>query len=404
MILRLNCRPTLSSPRLFVCIASVGNMADSKRTRRDNGTLEPYMPTPIAIVSAGIKTGCYKSIFSEMFAGPEKMIPGWRFVDLRGQLIKDPIDGGIGHKEDGRWETTQRCVIGQKSFAKVIINQLKASTELIGVPHGILLLCNQGVHRTNTSGHCLEEAFNEPCWPNGQPVFNCKHFPSSVYYGIDGGLKMIKDARNWLYQPVVDNCSAGFIKPLHERFGFKACSRGTEISNLKTIQHFLEGAFLDNIGAVAEKIWKGAEMEELPKTHGSKPSIVRFKSKPPWHANQRSWNNKRSSYWDDEDTNNAGKRRKSAYTLDDDMPEWVSFEFEPRRWFNLLMERGVDHEARKQLFMLAQLNEKGRLEAWSLISKLLNDWHNDKIWHPSKFVQKGCSNAMSRIYPQIHFA
>ena len=177
---------------------------------------EPYSTTPIAIISAGAKTSLYAEICESMFVNHKDMIPGWRYDDLRKKLSKDPFEGGIGYKEDGRCETTQRCVIGQKHYDDIVIEHLKESSKLIGVAHGILLLCNQGMHRTNTTGHTLEEAFNEPCWTNGKPVFNCKHFPSSEYYGKDGGRKLINDATNWLYHPMVDNCASGYTKPLNE--------------------------------------------------------------------------------------------------------------------------------------------------------------------------------------------
>ena len=90
-----------------------------------------------------------------------------------------------------------------------------------------------------------------------------------------------------------------------------------------------------------------------------------------------------------------------------DLPEWASFEFDPRKWYELLDERGVDQHARKKLFILASLNDEGKQEAWHLVLKLLHDWQEHRIRNPSKFIQKCSSNALeflTRKYPQLHFA
>ena len=90
-------------------------------------SLPPYSTTPIAIISAGVKTPFYEEIRKKMFVSGEDMISGWRYDDLRKKLYKDPLEGGIGHQEDGRWETTQRCVIGQKDYDNIVIEHLKDS-------------------------------------------------------------------------------------------------------------------------------------------------------------------------------------------------------------------------------------------------------------------------------------
>ena len=373
------------------------------------GLAQSYSTTPIAIISAGANTSFYAEIRKSMFVNRKNMIPGWRYDDLRKKLTKDPLEGGIGHKEDGRCETTQRCVIGQKNYDNIVIDHLKESSSLIGVAHGILLLCNQGMHRTNTTGHTLEEAFNEPCWPNGKPVFNCKHFPSSEYYGRDGGRKLINDATNWLYHPMVDNCASGYTKPLNERFGFKACSRGTEVNNLKNIQHFLENVFSECISAVAEEVWKGSKMD---RHHGNRAVVAKPKKQAPWRRASGSGggNDKRRKGNRDEvvvaDNDEAGTVPDQDQDQHD-LPEWASFEFDPRKWYELLDERGVDQHARKNLFMLASLNDEGKQEAWHLVLKLLHDWKGDRIRNPSKFIHKCSGNALeflTRKYPQLHFA
>lgn len=319
------------------------------------------------------------------------MIPGWRYDDLRKKLSKDPSEGGIGHKEDGRCETTQRCVIGQKNYDDIVIEHLKESSSLIGEAHGILLLCNQGVHRTNTTGHTLEEAFNEPCWPNWQPVFNCKHFPSSEYYGRDGGRKLIKDAMNWLSGPMVDNWASGHTKRLNERFGFKACSRGTEVNNLKSIQHFLEDGFFQCISAVAEKVWEGDKRDTHEERHHDNRSVTAPKKQAPWRRASGSGggNDKRRKVNDDEVVVVGNHETDTFPDQDQDqqgIPEWASFEFDPRKWYELLDEREVDQQARRKLFMLASFNDEGKQKAWHLVLKLLHDWRGE--WDLHRLVRQ----------------
>ena len=89
------------------------------------------------------------------------------------------------------------------------------------------------------------------------------------------------------------------------------------------------------------------------------------------------------------------------------IPEWASFEFNPRKWYELLDEREVDQQARRKLFMLASFNEEGKQKAWHLVLKLLHDWRGDRIRNPSKFIHKCSGNALEGLtgkYSELHYA
>ena len=54
---------------------------------------------------------------------------------------------------------------------------------------------------------------------------------------------------------------------------------------------------------------------------------------------------------------------------------------------------------------LASMVDYAGQEAWHLVYKLL--WKGDKIWYPSKFIEKCTNNALKILvdrYPQLHYA
>ena len=69
---------------------------------------------------------------------------GWAFLDCLGKLQRDPMTGGIGHKEDGAFHQTQKAVMTQDGFPGCIewfIDQIKSGCRrCVGK-------CHRGCHR-----------------------------------------------------------------------------------------------------------------------------------------------------------------------------------------------------------------------------------------------------------------
>ena len=175
---------------------------------------------------------------------------GWRIVDLKHVLKRDPREGGIGHAEDGTHTTTQQIVMSQDGFSELMVTEAKTHLEKVDKPQGTIYVCRSGCHRSNVCGHCQEEMLNEQSWMDGSPVFHAKHFPCTEYYGKNGTATLIADAQRWLTSPLHENMS-GKVLDIRDRFGYKACSRHEGAwTALFAINSFAQHTFPDLIDDV----------------------------------------------------------------------------------------------------------------------------------------------------------
>ena len=91
-------------------------------------------------------------------------------------------------------------------------------------------------------------------------------------------------------------------------------------------------------------------------------------------------------YWQEQDYGSAEGEQE---------PDWATFERDPRVWWEILDWWHIDHDARAQLFSLAQHSDKGHEEANELIGKLLK-----KKADKTEFR----SNASAFIYSSVLYA
>ena len=76
----------------------------------------------------------------------------------------------------------------------------------------------------------------------------------------------------------------------------------------------------------------------------------------------------------------AGERR-------DDRRPWETFEHNPENWAEVLIEIGVDRDARRELFCLGQMGDEEFRRAQGIIAKLLKKESDyDRPHNPSGFV------------------
>jgi len=84
-----------------------------------------------------------------------------------------------------------------------------------------------------------------------------------------------------------------------------------------------------------------------------------------------------------------------------DMPAYATLEPDATVWWDVLAELGVDDQATRMLFSLAQYNDDGRKHANSIIGKLLKGESGRKYYHTtiSAFVSTAVTRARHAIEP-----
>ena len=80
-----------------------------------------------------------------------------------------------------------------------------------------------------------------------------------------------------------------------------------------------------------------------------------------------------------------------------DKPDWASLEFDVDKWWEVLDTYEIDVTARKNLFLLAQLGDRGRLEALELVCKLQHKGHAMQLSSPSKWLHSSCCKTRERL-------
>ena len=112
----------------------------------------------------------------------------------------------------------------------------------------------------------------------------------------------------------------------------------------------------------------------------------------------RAWEEHPSQHERDQspESDEAYANRMSAEEYQSEQkPDWATFERDPNVWWEILDWWLIDHDARAQLFSLAQHSDKGHEEANQLIGKLLQ-----KKADKTEFK----SNASAFIYSSVLYA
>ena len=99
---------------------------------------------------------------------------------------------------------------------------------------------------------------------------------------------------------------------------------------------------------------------------------------------------------DDADTDQTLKKHK--VDDDDDDEHWETTEFDVKNWKYVLNDARVDHVAQKELWLLAQMSEDGKVASNSIIAKILKKAADGETFNnASAFVHTACKNARHRL-------
>ena len=99
----------------------------------------------------------------------------WVLVDTREWMQKDPSTS-IGFGENGTFARTQQTMFSQPGFValtKELVQYIENGVTKVA------LMCNKGIHRSDTEARVVEEALNMLVDGYGQRLYNCKHFAIS---------------------------------------------------------------------------------------------------------------------------------------------------------------------------------------------------------------------------------
>jgi len=298
----------------------------------------PVTAIPIAVISFGHEQPHARNVH-DLFTSDST----WKRLDLRHALTKDPSTT-IGHGENGTFDQTQKTVIAQDGFPKLMKDLVELADRGIS---GFLLGCRTGCHRADTSARFFTSILNYIETSDGR-CFNAQHFALSSAYGRVGVENAIREAIDWRDSPwsLVDGGRVEWCK----LYGYTAC-----MTTRKSAENFNE------------------VMSHIDYTYAepNPPGPVRSKRKcdsepiiPPPRP---------------------------------PLPDWASFERDPHVWVSFLGHAGVDTHAQQDLFCLAQMSDAGYEEANHIISKVLKKMQDgEDLRKPSAFVHTAVQSARHR--------
>ena len=114
---------------------------------------------------------------------------------------------------------------------------------------------------------------------------------------------------------------------------------------------------------------------------------------------------------DSSDTITAFRDRYQKVEADDDIdmvPPWatlhgtVRFEFDPKKWWDILKEHSIDYTARQNLYLLAQMSDVGPFHALELITKLQHKMPHHGLDNPSRWLHSCTSKAHHELSQDLN--
>ena len=88
---------------------------------------------------------------------------------------------------------------------------------------------------------------------------------------------------------------------------------------------------------------------------------------------------------DDPDTISAWGEWYQKVETDEDMVP-PDFDFDPRQWWNVLVEHSIVYVARQNVYLLAQMGDAGHLHALDLINEMQHKMDNGELDNPSRWL------------------
>ena len=307
-----------------------------------------HVPSTVTIVSLGQEVGSGKDFLKAI-----ETDSSWIVVDCRSWLPKDP-SVSIGHGQNGEFAATQLAMFSQDGFVELFKEVFQY------IEHGqdkIVVMCNKGVHRSDTMGRTLEDAVNMITGARGERFYNAKHFALASALNWKGYKGMKASADEWSVQPW---CTIeGGYRERRNRFAYEACmSSRDSANNWLAIHTWIESRIVamqelageedaEGEGVVHEDEEGAAEAEEeafpprpphltMPVTarpsSGASASSSTTKLPPPPPAVQ-------------------GRGAKRERGSDEPLPGWATFEPDITVWLDLLKQAGCDDTSIQDLGM-----------------------------------------------------
>jgi hypothetical protein len=354
------------------------------------------------------------------YVGPTEAAT-WHVVNLNEILHKDP-GTVVGHKEDCEHHRTQQVVMSQAGFPDLIEFGLRAAsgfepeTGLNGV-HGsnkMLFVCRTGFHRASTVGKTMESYGNKLTDADGERRFNCMTFPMHKAVGLRDLHNVADRAVKWAEIPWTAMAYTGDNES--DVFGFEAClchpeacACWTELYGRLKVgwdpsDHASAGSS-DNVardsggrggdgrstGSIGPP-WRMQITEKACPPIAAPLSILAqcpsTPPRPPTPVN------------DDVDDSHDGAEVVDDGADDMLLPEWATTEADVEVWWQSFDRWGVDTNARKALYALAQYSAAGYMKANAIVGKLIKkDTDADLPRNTSAFVHASVMHARNDMDP-----
>jgi hypothetical protein len=345
----------------------------------------------------------------------------WHVVNLCEILHKDP-GTVVGHKEDCSHPRTQQVVMSQAGFPDLIEFGLRAASGLepdaglngVDGSNKMLFACRSGWHRASTVGKTMESYGNKITDAEGERRFNCMTFPLHKAHGVRDFNSVADRAVKWAESPWT------YVEHTGENesdvFGFEACqSHPQACACWKDLYNRVSDGWDRTDHAAAASIVDVARVSD-GRTGGSRSSgpvappwrmQPTNKAHPPIGAPQHILAQLPATppsspppvpgvadaVHDDVDDIDDGANDRL-------LPEWATTDNDVEVWWQSFDRWGVDTNARKALYSLAQYSGTGYMKANAIVGKLIKkDTDADLPRNTSAFVHASVMHARNEMDP-----
>jgi hypothetical protein len=348
--------------------------------------------------------------------GPDEAAT-WHVVNLCHYLFKNP-GTVVGHKEDYMYPRTQQVVISQSGFPDLVEFSLRAASGLepgIGLngkegSNKMFMKCRSGFHRASVVGKTMESYANKIADADGGRRFNCMRFSLHGVTKAPDFKSVIDRAVQWAASPWTDVAYTGDKES--DVFGFEACQSHPEACACwkDLYERVQDGWPIDVASVKAERASDGRgddgrkhrsdrapwrQLQQSTKCPPPRPPPRPPSVPPPSVLVQRPATPPRSS----------GHALEALDDVDDGaddllLPEWATTIADVEVWWQSFDRWGVDTNARKALYALAQYSADGYMKANAIVGKLIKkDTDADLPRNTSAFVHASVMHARNELDP-----
>ena len=375
---------------------------------------DEWLHIPVAVVAAGWKDENFDQVRNLLRNGRQD----WKGWDLVPYLKRDPWrDGGIGHRQSGRNENTQRQVFKQQGFPGLIEwivswildacvwPQENVDNRMDSGGLGLVLWCNHGWHRSDTVMRKVQEVLNSLHWPNGARIFTCQIFPLNERLGREAQQAMLDEAATWVHSPW-EMTESTFSMPKSIRYACWACQNDYRaMVNFNHCWEWEQGPLRQLVLSFLGNRFP-PESRETERLRRAPPSDHRQSQANGIPDVEGTFRNHRVYH----ETNSpiiwlgevmyAPVNQSMTGRRGHQVPQWASISFDAECWHCILTDLTIDDAAIDFFFRLAQAHEQAAWQCSELLTKLVRKhachefgqpWESPK--RASKWFHKACCQA-----------